>query len=268
MVALTADRKTDKREGRLDDIPVAAVKVYAGSLVCINTAGYLAPAANTAGFRLAGVSAEYVDNAAGAAGAVRCRVMRDHWHRYAIGSVAITDIGKKLYVADDQTVTLTPGNVPAGVMAAYISATEVWLDIAPALEGTRERKKVSAPLPALTANSTVRAGLLCVQESCRIMAISIACHTIPVDADGTCTIAITNYDISGTPADDNLLSTATVDLEALVAKTTSDLTLTATVADLVLEDGDYVFASLVNNSAAIDTNMAGAVCTIEYEPMT
>lgn len=264
MAALTADRATQKRQGVIDEVGVAAsTKIYAGSLVCRNTSGYAVPAANSSGLVFAGVAQEYVDNSAGANDAVSVEVEKKGWHRFASSGLAITDLGRKLYISDDQTVTLTPGNVYCGRLVAWISATETWVDIHPVV---RERKKVSVALPALTANATVRLGLFVVQEKVRIMAISIAAHTKPADADGVCTIAVTNYDVSAT-AEDNLLSTATVDLEALTNQTASDLTLTATAADLVLDDGDYVFASLVNNSAAIDTNMAGGVATIEYEPM-
>lgn len=267
MAALTKDRATEKREGKIDKIEVAAsTKIYAGSLVCRNSSGYLIPAANTAGNVFAGVANEYIDNSAGAAGDLSCEVSLDGAFKLVGASLTRADIGKRVYVSDDQTVTLTPGVVYCGILAAWQSATEAWVDIKGALGSPRERKKVSVPLPALTANTTVYQGLLVIQEKVRVMAISIAAQTKPADADGTCTLAITNYDISAA-AGDNLLSAATVDLEALTNLTASDLTLTATVADLILDDGDYVYASLVNNSAAIDTNMAGGVVTIEYEPM-
>lgn len=127
------------------------------------------------------------------------------------------------------------------------------------------RQSVSVPLPAFTANSTVYAGLLPVTRAMRITKISLGVHTLPVDADGTCLLSITNYDLSAT-ADDNLLSAASVNLESeSVAKSGEELALTATAADLVLAAGDFIFATLVNNSAAIDTAMVGGVIHIEYD---
>ena len=87
MSALTRDRATSYREGIEVEFPVAAAtKIYAGSMVCVNAGGYARPAADTSGYRFAGVAMEQVDNTAGADGAdhdpaaahgglrVRCRV--------------------------------------------------------------------------------------------------------------------------------------------------------------------------------------------------
>lgn len=133
------------------------------------------------------------------------------------------------------------------------------------LDPSPARQSVSVPLPALTANNAVVVGLLPVDRAIRITKIAIACTTIPVDADGTCLLAISNHDKSGS-ADDNLLGAATFDLEGIsAAKETEALTLTATAADLILAAGDFVFATLTSDSAAIDTNMAGASLVIEFD---
>ena len=69
MTALTRDRATPYREGIEVEFPVAAAtKIYAGSMVCINAGGYVAPAADTSGYSFAGVAMEQVDNTAGADG--------------------------------------------------------------------------------------------------------------------------------------------------------------------------------------------------------
>ncbi len=66
MSALTRDRATPYREGIEVEYPVAAnTKIYAGSLVCVNAAGYAVPAADTSGYRFAGVALEQVDNSGG-----------------------------------------------------------------------------------------------------------------------------------------------------------------------------------------------------------
>ena len=70
MSALTRDRATPYREGIEVEYPVAAnTKIYAGSLVCVTAAGYAAPAADTSGYRFAGVAMEQVDNTGGSDGA-------------------------------------------------------------------------------------------------------------------------------------------------------------------------------------------------------
>ncbi|MFA5112426.1 MAG: hypothetical protein WC443_13530, partial [Desulfobaccales bacterium] len=70
MSALTRDRATPYREGIEVEYPVAAnTKIYAGSLVCVNAAGFATPAADTIGFRFIGVAMEQVDNSSGSDGA-------------------------------------------------------------------------------------------------------------------------------------------------------------------------------------------------------
>ena len=129
---------------------------------------------------------------------------------------------------------------------------------------TPSRQYASVAIPDLTPNTTGRVGLLAVQQALKVTKISIASYNAPADADGGMTLAITNYDQSAT-ADDNLLGAATFDLESLTAKESEALALTATAADLILAANDFVFADFVNDSAAIDTNLGGAVIVIEYD---
>lgn len=119
-------------------------------------------------------------------------------------------------------------------------------------------------LPTFTANSTARVALLAVTRPIRVVRIDVVAYTIPSDADGTCTIQVINYDLSATTEDE---LAAAWNTEGLTAKTPTSLTLTATAADLILAEGDCIYAVLVNNSAAIDTNWAAAGATIEYEVM-
>src|SRR3989304_706417 len=76
MTVLSAARNTQSREAKEKRYAVAVAKVYKGSLVCLNTAGYLGPAADTAGYSgVVGVADETVDNTAGSAGDLWCRVI-------------------------------------------------------------------------------------------------------------------------------------------------------------------------------------------------
>jgi len=125
-------------------------------------------------------------------------------------------------------------------------------------------QSVSIYLPDLTANSTVRIGIHAVQRAMKVTKMSLGSYNKPADADGVMTLAVTNYDQSAT-ADDNLLVAATFDLESLTAKESEELALTATAADLILAANDFIYATLVNDSAAIDTNLGGAILTIEFD---
>lgn len=119
-------------------------------------------------------------------------------------------------------------------------------------------------LPAGTANTTVRTPILAVLRAMRIKKIGVSAATIPIDTDGTLLLAILAYDDSAT-AEDALLA-ASFNLEGLAtAKTSQLLTLSATVADLILTLGDTIYADIISDSAAIDTPMVDAVLTIEAE---
>src|SRR5215213_8984519 len=105
MANLTADREDLRQDGILVAFPLSAVKVFKGSLLANNTAGYAAKAADTSGFTLAGVAYEQVDNSAGSAGdkSVRC------WRKGVFelnfsGTAAQADVGKAVYMVDDNTV--------------------------------------------------------------------------------------------------------------------------------------------------------------------
>ncbi|MCL4514143.1 MAG: hypothetical protein M1379_00890 [Firmicutes bacterium] len=131
MAALTRDRNTPRKEGQITAYGVAAgAKIFAGSLVCLNAAGYAAPAADTAGFRFAGVAKQYVDNTAGANGEQVIEVWVDGRFPFDAAAMAVTDIGIPVFVSDDQTVAKATANgVGCGIIAEVESATKVWLDI-------------------------------------------------------------------------------------------------------------------------------------------
>jgi hypothetical protein len=134
MAALTKDRATPYREGVEVAYPVAAaVKIYAGSLVCANTSGYAAPAADTSGYRLAGVALEQVDNTDGGDGAKSVRLRRHGIFEFDAASITQAMVGDPMYAVDDQTFDDAAGptnDVKVGVLVKYGSATKGWIDIA------------------------------------------------------------------------------------------------------------------------------------------
>ncbi|MBI4797092.1 MAG: hypothetical protein HY790_14855 [Deltaproteobacteria bacterium] len=134
MAALTKDRATPYREGVEVEYPVAAaVKIYAGSLVCANASGYVTPAADTSGLRLAGVALEQVDNTTGANGAKNVRVRRQGVFEFDAASITQAMVGDPMYAVDDHTFDDAAGpinDVKVGVLVKYGSATKGWIDIA------------------------------------------------------------------------------------------------------------------------------------------
>lgn len=131
MTAAAADRIcTRYGSQKIDSYPVAAsTKIYQGTMVCINASGYAVPAANTVNFVFVGVARDQADNSSGANGAINVKVDRKGVVSMISAGLAITDVGKDLFAADDQTVTLTEGYVKVGRLERYTSATEALVDL-------------------------------------------------------------------------------------------------------------------------------------------
>lgn len=133
MTALTQDRNTLRRDGNQMEPPVAAAtKIYGGSIVCINAAGYAVPGATSTTLKAAGVAEDRADNSAGAAGDIRVRV-RKGVHRFANSAttdqIGLADIGSDCYVVDDQTVAKTSATNTRSVAGKVfdVDADGVWV---------------------------------------------------------------------------------------------------------------------------------------------
>lgn len=113
MTALTQDRNTPRQDGEVYKQALAAVKVFAGSLLMRNATGYLTKGQTALGLIGAGVALERVDNSAGAAGDLSVSFRRSEPFRFANSAstdqITIADIGKVAYAVDDQTVAKTNG---------------------------------------------------------------------------------------------------------------------------------------------------------------
>ncbi|WP_200780851.1 hypothetical protein [Klebsiella oxytoca] len=130
-----SDRNTPWRNGDLVAVPVAAATmIYGGHLVGVNASGLAVPGAATATLTIFGVSDEYADNTAGAAGATSVLVRRGKaWKLANLSGDAVTqaDVGKPCYVADSITVAKT-SNTDARPVAGKVIAVEsdgVWVEI-------------------------------------------------------------------------------------------------------------------------------------------
>lgn len=133
MANLTADRDALRQDGELISMPLAAVKVFKGSLLTNNTSGYATKAADTANFTLAGIAYEQVDNSAGAAGDKSVRVERTGVFELNFSGTATQgDVGKAVYAVDDNTVALaatTTNDVLVGRIVSFVSATKVRVEL-------------------------------------------------------------------------------------------------------------------------------------------
>ena len=93
--------------------------VYAGGITAINTSGYAVPATSAGAITVVGRA----ENTASGGETVRTRSGMFLYNPVSSGAIAVTDLNKKCYIADDQTVTLTSGSsaVTAGVVRDVIS---------------------------------------------------------------------------------------------------------------------------------------------------
>ena len=131
--ALTAELDTYQRIGEFTSLTVASNSIiYAGSLVCVNSSGLAVPAADSSGFAVVGRAESTVDNRGVLYSATKAIKVAKGTFRWANGDViAVADIGKIVYVTDDQTVNKTGGgqNIIAGSVVD-VDAGGVWVDTA------------------------------------------------------------------------------------------------------------------------------------------
>ena len=131
--ALSAGRDTPQRFNDYTELTVASnVIIYAGSLVCVNSIGLAAPAADSASFAVVGRAEATVDNRTAVYVATKTiKVARGVFRWANADNIVAADIGKIAYVTDDQTVNKTGGGqaIIAGSIIDVESAG-VWVDTA------------------------------------------------------------------------------------------------------------------------------------------
>lgn len=123
MTALAKDRNTPSRAGDAFSRDVAAAKkIFAGSLVALDSSGNAQPGATATGLVAAGRAAEYIDNSSGNAGDKQVTIEPGvfRWANSSAGdAITKAEIGDLCYIVDDQTVAKTNGTNTRSV-AGYI----------------------------------------------------------------------------------------------------------------------------------------------------
>ena len=113
------DRRGNERTGnRMLNIPVkGGAELTEATMAAINGDGYAAPAAASAGLKVAGCVQRYCDNRNGADGEQTVSVKRGVFVWDNDGTIKETDILKPCYVKDERTVTITAdGSSVAGII--------------------------------------------------------------------------------------------------------------------------------------------------------
>lgn len=113
--ALKADFNAPYRDGERIPVPVAKGEfIPAGTIVCINAAGYAVSGQAATGLTYAGRAEEFVDNTGGADGAARVLIRRHKAFRWLNdGTVTQAMLGQRVYVLDNRTLTGTDGSAAA-----------------------------------------------------------------------------------------------------------------------------------------------------------
>lgn len=130
-MASTVEKRISRRDRDKAAYPVAAgIKIPAGTLFFITTAGFatnvIAAGANFVG----GVATKTVDNSSGSAGDLWVEGYTQGQFRMTASGLAQTNVKEKIYAVDNDTLSLTSTNQTyVGWIVEYISATECIFDL-------------------------------------------------------------------------------------------------------------------------------------------
>lgn len=138
MTAATADRNTPRRDGSVFEFSVkAATKIYAGTMVVIDSANNLAiPGKTATGLKSVGVCQVLTDNSAGADGDIRARLFRGPETLFRMANsaagdlIVLGDIGADCYMVDDSTVAKTSATSTRSVAGKIrdVDSGGVWVE--------------------------------------------------------------------------------------------------------------------------------------------
>lgn len=132
-MVLAADKEVTRKQAGLQSFPVEdSVTIFKGALVCTNAAGYLVPAADTAGYKFAGIAYEKVDNTLSghSQGGKSCRAYTEGVFELVATDITQVMVGQLLYAVDDGVVDETTTNsVCVGRLIQYVTTAKGWVDI-------------------------------------------------------------------------------------------------------------------------------------------
>jgi hypothetical protein len=133
MAALTADRATASRAGDKFNFDVAAAVVCrAGGIAVLDATGNIKPGVTATGLICAGMFPAEVNNAAGAAAAVKAEVQSGVFrfgNSAAADAITKAEIGDNCYIVDDQTVAKTDGTATRSIAGKIVDVDSagVWV---------------------------------------------------------------------------------------------------------------------------------------------
>ncbi len=134
MTALSADRNTPQRDGKDFSYPIlTGVKIYAGSIVVLDSSGWAKPGVTATGLVCVGMALETKDNTSGASGDLSIKVRAGTFQFVNGDTITKAHIGDTVYITDDCTVAkLGTSKSPAGYIVD-VDSLGVWVHVDPAL---------------------------------------------------------------------------------------------------------------------------------------
>ncbi len=128
MTALAADRATARRDSVQFEYPVAAsTKIYAGSLVVLDTSGNAEPGTTATGKIAVGVCEELADNSSGSAADINVKVRAGTFRWVNSDTITKAHIGDAAYIVDDQTISKASAGKSAAGTIVEVDALGVWV---------------------------------------------------------------------------------------------------------------------------------------------
>jgi hypothetical protein len=148
-MAVTANQIVKRQDGKRRSYPVEeSTRIYEGTLVFINAAGYACGVTATGVNAFAGVAAAEADNTSGADGAIEVDVYTEGDFELTGTGFGQTDVGMPCYADDNYACVVALGatSVRIGKVVKYISSTKHIVAIQPSGVGALE----VAPLTTIT----------------------------------------------------------------------------------------------------------------------
>lgn len=108
--------------------PIAAsTKVYKGSLVCLNSGGYLVPGDQSAALVAVGMCDQDYDNSSGGNAAAQIECIQGVFRWDNGNSITLSSVGSLLWVVDDHTVSSSSSGATAAAGTCYaVDSIGVW----------------------------------------------------------------------------------------------------------------------------------------------
>lgn len=148
-MAVTANQLIKKQDGERRSYPVEeSTRIYQGTLVYVNAAGYACDVTATGVNAFVGIAVAEADNTSGADGAIEVEVYTEGDFELTLTGGAQTEVGMPVYGDDNYACVVALGatSVRVGTIVRHVSSTKAIVAIKPSGVGALE----VAPLTTIT----------------------------------------------------------------------------------------------------------------------